>query len=122
MKVEINIEYENWEDFIITAMEQSIHYWAALSKATGMDETNEPISVRVASALYWNPEASVTFVDVEDESEEYEAMTYHTIRDRFNDFPLRYMEHLVAVLDGSLDAVNADVVFQVLLFGDVNYG
>jgi len=132
IKVEFTIDYDGFESLIVTAWEGGINYWADISYES-INRMNlhsekhglsgEPFSVRFAKFI-WDGNAA-TIVDVEQNYDEQEEIIgkidlgsikkgwqiFSQQRHHFNDF-----------LDGSTDAITADVWFQCCSLGDVVYG
>ena len=80
------------------------------------------MTIRIAYALYNDKSAAVIVLDTEDEEEVLGKLTYHSVRKVLENFPKDHQWALDNVLNGDYDANDADVVFQVLVMGDVVYG
>ena len=121
------MDYDSFENLIVTALEGGSNYWYMIDlgdskgiKFYALDP--RPKSIKIADALYNNEESSVTILDAEDEEETLGTLTYQSVRKSLERFPKGYQWALDNVLNGDYDANDADVVFQVLVMGDVVYG
>jgi hypothetical protein len=122
------MDYDSFEDMIVTALEGGSNYWYMidLDNSTGFTKkyADDPRlkSIRIADALYNNEDSSVVVLDTEDEEETLGTLTYQSVRKTLENFPKDHQWALDNVLNGDYDANDADVVFQVLVMGDVVYG
>lgn len=121
------IDYDSFEGMIVTALEGGSNYWymVDIDNSVGIKfyaVDPRPSSVKIADALYNNEYSSVTILDAEDEEETLGTLTYQSVRKSLESFPKDYQWALDNVLNGDYDADDADVVFQVLVMGDVVYG
>jgi len=122
------MDYDSFENLIVTALEGGSNYWYMLDLDTSTGfikkyaDDPRPKSIRIADALYNNEESSVTILDAEDEEETLGTLTYQSVRKTLENFPKDHQWALDNVLNGDYDANDADVVFQVLVMGDVVYG
>ena len=121
------MDYDSFEDLIVTALEGGSNYWCMLDMHNSVGikkyiDDPRPKSIKIADALYNNEESSVTILDAEDEEETLGTLTYQSVRKSLERFPKGYQWALDNVLNGDYDANDADVVFQVLVMGDVVYG
>ena len=121
------MDYDSFENLIVTALEGGSNYWYMidLGKSVGIKKYSvdpRPKSIRIADALYNNEESSVTILDTEDVEETLGVLTHQSVRKSIEGFPKDHQWALDNVLNGDYDANDADVVFQVLVMGDVVYG
>ena len=134
IKVKYTIDYDGFESLIVTAWEGGINYWADISyeslhKMNLYAEKNgfsgEPFSVRFAKFI-WDGN-SATIVDVEqdlydDKQEEIIGkIDMRSIKKGWQIFS-QQKHHFNDFLDGSTDAITADVWFQCCSLGDLVYG
>jgi hypothetical protein len=121
------MDYDSFENLIVTALEGGSNYWYMidLDNSVGIklySKDPRPNSIKIADALYNNKESSVVVLDTEDEEETLGTLTYQSVRKCLESFPKDHQWALDNVLNGDYDANDADVVFQVLVMGDVVYG
>ena len=121
------MDYDSFENLIVTALEGGSNYWYMIDFDNSesikfFSDDPRPMSVRIADALYNNEDSSVPILDAEDGEETLGILTYQSIRKSLESFPKDHQWALDNVLNGDYDANDADVVFQVLVMGDVVYG
>jgi hypothetical protein len=122
------MDYDSFEDLIVTALEGGSNYWYSLDLNNSIGfikkyaDDQRPMTIRIADALYNNKDSSVVVLDTEDEEETLGTLTYQSVRKTLENFPKDHQWALDNVLNGDYDANDADVVFQVLVMGDVVYG
>ena len=122
------MDYDSFEDMIVTALEGGSNYWYSLDLNNSIGfikkyaDDRRPMTIRIADALYNNEDSSVVVLDTEDEEETLGTLTYQSVRKTLENFPKDHQWALDNVLNGDCDANDADVVFQVLVMGEVVYG
>ena len=122
------MDYDSFEDMIVTALEGGSNYWYSLDLNNSIGfikkyaDDQRPMTIRIADALYNNEDSSVVVLDTEDEEETLGTLTYQSVRKSLENFPKDHQWALDNVLNGDYDANDADVVFQVLVMGEVVYG
>ena len=122
------MDYDSFEDMIVTALEGGSNYWYSLDLNNSIGfikkyaDDQRPMTIRIADALYNNEDSSVVVLDTEDEEETLGTLTYQSVRKTLENFPKDHQWALDNVLNGDCDANDADVVFQVLVMGEVVYG
>ena len=122
------MDYDSFEDMIVTALEGGSNHWYSLDLNNSIGfikkyaDDQRPMTIRIADALYNNEDSSVVVLDTEDEEETLGTLTYQSVRKTLESFPKDHQWALDNVLNGDYDANDADVVFQVLVMGDVVYG
>lgn len=121
------MDYDSFEDLIVTALEGGSNYWYMLDleNSVGIRRSKDdqrPMTMRIAAALYNDKSAAVIVLDTEDEEEVLGKLTYHSVRKVLENFPSDHQWALDNVLNGDYDANDADIVFQVLVMGEVVYG
>ena len=122
------MDYDSFENLIVTALEGGSNYWYMidLDNSTGFikkyADDPRPKSIRIADTLYNNKDSAVVVLDTEDEEEVLGKLTYHSVRKVLENFPSDHQWALDNVLNGDYDANDADIVFQVLVMGEVVYG
>lgn len=126
IKKEMN--YDSFEDLIVTALEGGSNYWYTLDLDNSIGfikkyaDDPRPMTIRIAEALYNNKDSAVVVLDAEDEEEVLGILTYDSVRKALGNFPSDHQWALDNVLNGDYDANDADVVFQVLVMDDVVFG
>ena len=122
------MDYDSFENLIVTALEGGSNYWYSLDLNNSIGfikkyaDDQRPMTIRIADALYNNEDSSVVVLDTEDEEETLGTLTYQSVRKTLENFPKDHQWALDNVLNGDCDANDADVVFQVLVMGEVVYG
>jgi len=120
------LSYEDFENIIVTALEGGSNYWYNLDVDSfkGIDlEEFEPLAIQIAKGLYNNKESEIVITDIESEEDEVLGIvTYDSVRQVFEHFPKNFQWALDQILNGDYDACSADVIFQIIVMGDVVYG
>jgi len=121
------MDYDSFENLIVTALEGGSNYWYMLDleNSVGIRRSKDdqrPMTMRIAAALYNDKSAAVIVLDTEDEEETLGTLTYQSVRKTLENFPKDHQWALDNVLNWDYDANDADVVFQVLVMGEVVYG
>lgn len=127
MKVEIELEYDMFEDIIVTALEGGSNYWYILGEIKGCDEmpdlrlTWKGEAERIAYGLWHNKESEVCVHDVED-GEVLGTLTQDKVREGLRIACGAHMEEVSMMMSGKYDAWTADTLFQILVMGEIVYG
>ena len=121
------MDYDSFENLIVTALEGGSNYWCMLDMHNSVGikkyiDDPRPMAIRIADALYNDEKSSVPVLDAEDFEETLGTLTHESIRKALGNFPSDHQWALDNVLNGDYDANDADIVFQVLVMGDVVYG
>ena len=122
-KVQITKEYtdEEMEDIVITALEGGIGYWACLDNtAKEFDDEPDDISTSEWCWRLLKEGKSLRFLDAED-TEEGEVW-FLTLPMLLNGIKLSSEQGFWDGDIDSMDANDADIVFQLAMFGQVVYG
>lgn len=126
MKLQVNLEYETFENIICTALEGGSNYWYSLGNIKVCplpDEMPDKApSERIAYGLWHNKDARVEVYDLENEEEFLGILTYDSVRERMQLATEDYLSELEAMISGDFDAWTADTLFQVLVMGEVVFG
>ncbi len=126
LQVKLNLEYETFEDIIVTALEGGSNYWYILGDIKGCplpDEMPEKApSERIAFGLWHNKDAEVYIHDNEMDTELLGILTYDSVRERMQLATINHLSELEAMISGDFDAWTADTLFQVLVMGEVTFG
>jgi hypothetical protein len=127
IKIEKQITQQHFESIIVGALEGGSNYWydlkpdefrSQLSESTD----GEPISMRIAEALYNNPEFKMNVYDVEDEGELLGTVTQESMLDGLVIAALDYDWHFNNLMVENDDAETADVMFQLATMKDIVFG
>tara|TARA_R110000796_G_scaffold215252_1_gene331235 strand:+ start:104 stop:511 length:408 start_codon:yes stop_codon:yes gene_type:complete len=122
MKVEIELEYEMFENIIVTALEGGSNYWYVLGDIKGCKKMpHKAESERIAYGLWHNKESKVCIHDVED-GELLGTLTQDRVREGLALGCGEHMEEIGMMMDGKYDAWTADTLFQILVMGEIVYG
>lgn len=128
LQVKLNLEYETFENIIVTALEGGSNYWYMLGDIKGCplpDEMPDKApSERIAYGLWHNKDARVDILDLEDEEELLGTLTYDSVRERMQlaSTDKQLLSEINAMISGDFDAWTADTLFQVLVMGEVVFG
>ncbi len=126
LQVKLNLEYETFEDIIVTALEGGSNYWYILGDIKGCplpDEMPEKApSERIAFGLWHNKDAEVYIHDNEMDTELLGILTYDSVRERMQLATINHLSELESMISGDFDAWTADTLFQVLVMGEVTFG
>ena len=127
IKIEKQITLGHFESIIVGALEGGSNYWydlkpdefrSQLSEST----EGEPISMRIAKALYDNPEFKMNVYDAEDEGELLGTVTQESMLDGLIIAALDYDWHFNNLMTENDDAETADVMFQLATMKDIVFG
>ena len=126
LQVKLKLEYETFENIIVTALEGVSNYWYMLGDIKGCplpDEMPDKApSERIAYGLWHNKDARVDILDSEDEEELLGTLTYDSVRERMQLATENHLSELESMISGDFDAWAADTLFQVLVMGEVVFG
>ena len=134
IKVEFTIDYDQFESLIVTAWEGGINYWAEISYeslhrmnlyAEKNGVSGEPFSVKFAKFIWDGNSATIVDVGVDQIDDGREEIIgkidLRSIKKGWQIFS-QQTHHFNDFLDGSTDAITADVWFQCCSLGEVVYG
>lgn len=125
LQVKLNLEYETFENIIVTALEGGSNYWYILGNREGIElhsKMHKTLSERIAHGLWHNKDARVDVLDLEDEEELLGTLTYDSVRERMQLATTNHLSEINAMISGDFDAWTADTLFQVLVMGEVVFG
>ena len=125
MKLKLNLEYETFEDIIVTALEGGSNYWYMLGNIEGIElhsKMHKTLSERIAYGLWHNKDARVDILDLEDEDELLGTLTYDSVRENMKLACKDHMKEINMMISEDYDAWTADTLFQVLVMGEVTFG
>ncbi len=125
LQVKLNLEYETFEEIIVTALEGGSNYWYILGDIKGcplsFEMTDKAPSQRIAYGLWHNKDAEVYIHDNEMDTELLGILTYDSVRERMQLATINHLSELESMIRGDYDAWTADTLFQVLVMGEVVY-
>ena len=125
LQVKLNLEYETFEEIIVTALEGGSNYWYILGDIKGcplsFEMTDKAPSQRIAYGLWHNKDAEVYIHDNEMDTELLGILTYDSVRERMQLATINHLSELESMISGDYDAWTADTLFQVLVMGEVVY-
>ena len=126
LQVKLNLEYETFENIVVTALEGGSNYWYLLGDIKGCPLKSEmpdkAPSQRIAYGLWHNRYAMVDILDLEDEHWMLGTLTYDSVRENMQLATVNHLSELEAMISGDFDACTADTLFQVLVMGEVVFG
>lgn len=145
LKIEMNIPIESIEEILITAMEGGSNYWYIMDGEqhcrswlseeikSGRLERNDKIHYKWMDAMFQGCPHKISIYDVEEANEEGEELseleplgylTMDSIAEGLElaqqDYSEEFSQHIPSYNDG--DGDSADVLFQLMVMGDVAYG
>ena len=139
-KMDVSIPLEAIEEVLVTALEGGINYWGCLDgedlnvlydwldKKITKGELKRDDSVHYGwmDAMFQGCPHKVAVYDVEDDEDE-EPLGYLSMENigkglqlAMRDYPETYAQHFPEYDSG--DVISADVLFQLMVMGDVVYG
>lgn len=120
----ITVTRQDVEDTLVTAIESGISYWCMALDCPGIENMDEPTNIAVAKALFGGHE-----VRCQTEEGEWKVLTLAKLRSGFIQwYLLRGRQGHGPALEadgldiGSIDATEADAIFQFAIFGEIVYG
>jgi len=126
LQVKLNLEYETFENIVVTALEGGSNYWYLLGDIKGCplpDEMPDKApSERIAHGLWHNRHAMVDILDLEDENWMLGTLTYDSVRENMQLACEDYMKEINMMISEDYDAWTADTLFQVLVMREVVFG
>jgi hypothetical protein len=134
LQVKLNLEYETFENIIVTALEGGSNYWYILGDIKGcplsFEMTDKAPSERIAYGLWHNKDAEVYIHDCEmdicseseDDGELLGILTYDSVRERMQLATENHLSELESMISGDFDAWTTDTLFQVLVMEEVVFG
>lgn len=125
-----DIDYQLFEDILVTALEGGVGYWAIIDTDEFYDKLpketkGEPLSVRIAKEVWNTPDFSINVYDIESDEEDLDllgALSYANVERGFELLAKDYPEDWDAIMEESYDAFNADTWFQLACLGEVVFG
>ena len=126
IKTVLEIEDQDIEDIVVTALEGGIGYWACLDNTGAEFETapkDEPISITASKLLLARKE--LKFIDEQDDNVEY-ILTIDMLLEGIKLWIEKGYDCYGAVVGnlfdcGNIDAIGADMIFQFAMFGEWRY-
>lgn len=125
--IEKEITLQHFESIIVGALEGGSNYWYDLkpdefkSQLSASTE-GEPISMRIAEALYNNPEFKMNVYDYEDEGELLGTVTQTSMLEGLIIASQNYDWHFNNLIGENDDAETADVMLQLAAMKDIVFG
>lgn len=140
-KMDVSIPLEAIEEVLVTALEGGINYWGCLDGEdisvfhkwfeekieAGELKRDENIHYRWMDAMFQGCPYKIAVYDVEEDDEDEEPLGYLSMENigkglqlAMRDYPSVYAQHFPEYDSG--DVISADVLFQLMVMGDVVYG
>jgi len=120
MKLEIEINDELLQDVIITALEGGSNYWYLL-KNFGEHYTDKEDGIttteHIAKQIVTNPMYKLTIYDIETD----EVLGIIT-QSKFKKALQECNDQRDIIINGSFDAGDADIIFQMAVMGEIQFG
>ena len=140
-KMDVSIPLEAIEEVLVTALEGGINYWGCLDGEdisvfhkwfeekieAGELKRDENIHYRWMDTMFQGCPYKIAVYDVEEDDEDEEPLGYLSMENigkglqlAMRDYPSVYAQHFPEYDSG--DVISADVLFQLMVMGDVVYG
>lgn len=141
-KMEVSVPLEAVEEVLVTALEGGINYWGYLGSEDinvfkkwidekidkGELKRDDSIHYKWMDAMFQGCPHKIAVWDVEEEEDEEEEPLGYLSMDTIGkgmqlamrDYPKLYAQHFPEYDNG--DVISADVLFQLMIMGDVVYG
>ena len=137
LKIEMNVPIEAIEEVLVTALEGGINYWGCLDGEdlnvlynwldekikSGELKRDDRVHYGWMDAMFQGCPHKIAVYDIEDD----ELLGYLSMENigkglqlAVEDYPETYAQHFPEYNDG--DVMSADVLFQLMVMGDVVYG
>jgi len=120
------VSFEVFENIIVTALEGGSNYWYLLGDLAPVRAwakknkiESEPMAIKIATALFNDPEFMLDVYDVENEDDVLGTITQASLLKAMADRP---EEALKFINEGDYDAYTADTLFQTAVMGEVVFG
>lgn len=141
LKMDVSIPLEAIEEVLVTALEGGINYWGCLDgedlnvlydwldKKIKAGELKRDDSVHYGwmDAMFQGCPHKVAVYDIEEDDEDEEPLGYLSMENigkglqlAMRDYQSVYAQHFPEYDSG--DVISADVLFQLMVMGDVVYG
>jgi len=122
MKLVKKLDYETFENIIVSATESGSFWQYFVKDFCILTDRYLTQNVNDIAKFLWNDESSE--LRVRTSGKEY-IVTYDSVRENmqlaYENYE-KYEYHINQFLKGQGDSTNADVIFQVLVMGEVKYG
>tara|TARA_R100001443_G_scaffold91549_1_gene98180 strand:- start:10448 stop:10885 length:438 start_codon:yes stop_codon:yes gene_type:complete len=139
-KMDVSIPLDSIEEVLITALEGGINYWGCLDGEdisvfqkwfdekieAGELKRDDSVHYGWMDAMFQGCPHKIAVYDIEDEEDE-EPLGYLSMENigkglqlAMRDYPKTYAQHFPEYDSG--DVISADVLFQLMVMGDVVYG
>ena len=122
MKLVKQLDYETFENIIVSATESGSFWQYFVKDFCILTDRYLTQNVNDIAKFLWNDESSE--LRVRTSGKEY-IVTYDSVRENmqlaYENYE-KYEYHINQFLKGQGDSTNADVIFQVLVMGEVKYG
>lgn len=139
-KMDVSIPLEAIEEVLVTALEGGINYWGCLDGEdisvfhkwfnekieAGELKRDDSVHYGWMDAMFQGCPHKIAVYDIEDEEDE-EPLGYLSMKNigkglqlAMRDYPSVYAQHFPEYDSG--DVLSADVLFQLMVMGDVVYG
>jgi|TARA_R110000823_G_scaffold99152_1_gene214042 hypothetical protein len=126
MKLQLELNYETFENIIVTALEGGSNYWYMLGDTKCIPQRNDmpdkALSQRIAYGLWHNKASELSIWDLEEEDELLGTLTYDSVREGMQTACNEYAQQVYMMMSEDYDAWTADTLFQVLVMGEVTFG
>jgi hypothetical protein len=124
LTTKIQITQDDFENIIVGALEGGSNYWYCLGdNLPPKDSDRTPLSTRIATKLFTDPDYKLPIHDIEDpEGEPLGYITQQSMLDAYGIVAEKWPSHFSDMIGDNHDACTADVFFQVAVMGDIVFG
>jgi hypothetical protein len=126
LTITMPVSYEVFENIIVTALEGGSNYWYLLGDLDPVrawckknNIKDEPMTIKIAMALFNDPEFMLDVYDVENEDDVLGTITQASLLKAMASRP---EEALKFINEDDYDAYTADTLFQTAVMGEVVFG
>lgn len=125
IQIEIDITQEMVESLVVGALEGGSNYWYWIDTddfEADLPKENEPLSMRIAKAVYTNPSFKMPVYDIEDEEDLLGFFSQKSLKEGLIKAAKEYPDRFNSLVDGEEDAEDCDVIFQLCVMGEITFG
>lgn len=125
IQIEIEITQDMVEALVVGALEGGSNYWYYIDTQDfrqDLPKTNDPLTTRIAKAVYTDPTFKMPVYDIEDEEELLGFFSQKSLKEGLTKAAKEYPDRLNSLVDGQEDAEDCDVIFQLCVMGEITFG
>jgi hypothetical protein len=117
------ITYQMFEDWIVTALEGGSNYWYFINNLPQSESEIEemPFSMKFAH-LIWKEKKRIDVYDLEDRKNQLGTIDLKSVKKALEMVCENHEEVFNNLMDENYDAIDADVLFQYAVMGELIFG